>query len=132
MSRQTLITFQPSEFVDRVTEDGAELTKLPYPVHAWADTGRIPQGVGGTPGRRIVGFQRDLNRQQIDASWATIAYHPEDAVGMYVILENLDGSYSSLTTAVRDVRTRVTERPDTIDSGLEAPPDSERRREGWT
>jgi len=131
MSRQTLITFQPSEFVDHITEDGTELTKLPYPVHAWADNGVIPWNAGGTPGRRIVGFQRDLQRQQIDASWATIAYHPPDAVGMYAVIENKDGSWSSLTTAIRDVQTRVTERPDTITGALDAPPDSERRREGW-
>jgi hypothetical protein len=132
MSRQTLITFQPSEFVDHITEDGTELTKLPYPVHAWADTGRIPHDAGGTSGRRIVGFQRDLQRQQIDLSWATVAYHPPDAVGTYAVIEGNDGKLFSLTTAIRDVQTRVTERPDTIAGPLQSAPDSDHRKQGWS
>lgn len=132
MSRQTLITFQPAPIVDHVTEDGTELTQLPYPVHAWADNGRVPDHLGGyTEPLRIAGFTRTRDRGQLDASWQTIAYNPQDAVGMFIVCQLPDGNLNILTSPVRDVQVREFERPDTIDP-LSAVPDSERRREGWT
>jgi len=132
MSRQTLITFQPAEIVDHVTEDGVELTKLPYPVHAWASDGRVPNHLGGyTEPLRIAGFTRTRDRGQFDASWETIAYNPPDAVGMFIVCQLPTGEMNLLTSPVRDVQVREFERPDVIDP-LTAPVDSAHRWGRWT
>lgn len=131
MTTKALITIQPAEFVDHITEDSTELTKLPYPVHAWSEDGRVPKNMGGwTEPERIVGFQRDPSVQQVDVPWHVVREDPDQAVGLYVVAANADGSMTSLTTAVRDVRVSWVEVPDTI-SPLNAAPDGSRRREGW-
>jgi len=134
MSRENLITLQPAPVVDHVLDDGTELTKLPYPVHAWARDGVIPQHLGGyTEPRRIVGFTDEEGRKTntLVLPWSVAVQREELTEGMFMVCEMPDGSGMLLSSPVESVQMREFERPDAIDP-LNAPVDSDHRRLGWT
>lgn len=134
MTMQTLITLQPAPVVDGHAPDGSEMTRLPYPVHAWAPDGIVPRHLGGyTEPRRIVGFTSQEGREtnRLDLTWADAARNPQQAVGMLIVCQLPDGEMQLLTSPVDTVEAREFDRPDTIDP-LTAVPDSGHRREGWS
>jgi len=131
---QTLITMQPRPVVDGYAPDGSEMTRLPYPVHAWAPDGVVPSHLGGyTEPRRIVGFTSEEGRDQrrLDLTWRDAAREPWRAQGMFIVCQMPDGDMQLLTSPVDTVERREFDRPDIIDA-LTAAPDSAHRREGWT
>lgn len=97
------ITLQPAAHTDQITADGQELTKLPYPFHVNAATGAIDrQSV--FVGWEVVGFQRDVARQEINLWWDDyVASDPQRAVGMYVVTRDGQGQMSTHLTAVDKV-----------------------------
>lgn len=134
MSRQMLITMQPAPIVDGYAPDGSEMTRLPYPVHAWASDGAVPSHLGGyTEPRRIVGFTTEEGRDQnrLDLNWASAALNPRQIEGMFIVCQLPNGEMQLLTSVVDTVEVREFERPDTITPLREIAPDGQRRSEGW-
>lgn len=134
MSRQTLITLQPAPIVDGYAPDGSEMTKLPYPVHAWASDGVIPQHLGGyTDPKRIIGFTDEMGRQTntLVLPWRDAVKREELTEGMFIVCEMPDGSGMLLSSPVESVQMREFERPEVIDPLVSAL-DSDHRRQGWS
>lgn len=97
------LTIQPSAHTDHITEDGTELTKLPYPFHCTEDGMVMRQDFWDGHPLRIVGFAKDLNKHQVDLWWREAWAEPDKAVGMYVVSQNADGSMYSHVHAVEEV-----------------------------
>jgi hypothetical protein len=102
-----VITVQPASYVDHITEDGTELTKLPYPFHAVGDrTGEIMNQElwQGRP-KRVVGFVSDLHRQEVDLFWLDRRFlnNPQQVVGMYLVTQDSDGGMAVHNTAIETV-----------------------------
>jgi hypothetical protein len=97
------IRIQPEPFVDQLTEDGHECTKLPYAFVA-DETGAIAgqdfwQGIVA----RVIGFQKDLAVQHIDLFWREVLDDPQRAVGMYLVTSDSAGDWGVHDTAIRDM-----------------------------
>lgn len=93
-----LYKFQPARFTDQIV-DGHELTQLPYPVIAWAD-GHV---AGPSTLARIVGFERDLAKQQVDLWWKDTLADPQQAIGMYLVTVDVSGGMAVHMHAVQSV-----------------------------
>jgi hypothetical protein len=134
MSRQTLITMQPAPVIDNYAPDGSPMTRLPYPVRAWAIDGVVPQHLGGyTEPAKIVGFTTEEGKEQhrLDLTWRDAARRPELAEGMLIVCQMPNGEGQLLTSPVDTIEAREFERPDVIDP-LQSPVDSDHRRQGWS
>lgn len=134
MTRQTLITMQPAPVVDGHAPDGSEMTRLPYPVHAWASDGRVPRDLGGyTEPKRIIGFTSAEGRDQhrLDLPWNVAVQRPDLAKGMFIVCEMPNGEGQLLTSPVDTIEAREFDRTETISGPLDAPVDSAWRRAGW-
>lgn len=95
-----IITLQPAAHVDQITDDGTELTKLPYPFHVNA-AGEIQRQEfwNGNP-ERVIGFVSDLHRQEVDLDWDVVFRDPQRAVGQYVITQDKSGTWATHTLAI--------------------------------
>lgn len=100
VERWAYLTIQPAPRVDHITEDGTELTQLPYPFHAGKDGVIQRQEFWEGKPLRVLGFSRDLAKQQINLWWPEAWTDPERAIGMYVVTENADHSMQVTVTAV--------------------------------
>lgn len=99
-----IIRIQPSEFTDQVSDEGHQMTKLPYPFYVNASDGTVnlQEFWKGDP-YRVVGFQTDLARHEIDLRWEDAAKDPQKAVGMYLVTADSRGGYGVHTTAVQSM-----------------------------
>lgn len=79
------IKLQPSPRVDHITDDGHEMTQLPYPFYVAEDGSVERQDFWRGDPAAVVGFQKDLAVQQIDLWWRDAVKDPQKAVGMYVV-----------------------------------------------
>ncbi len=94
---------QPTDYTDHLADDGAEMTKRPYPWAAGAD-GYL---YGRTDERRIIGFQLDPTIQRADLLWEDyVTKPPELAVGKYLIVQNETGRYATVVTAIETVQVK--------------------------
>lgn len=94
---------QPSEHVDHITEDGSELTKLPYPFFV-DEEGKIGrQDFWRGEHAQVIGFQKDLAVQKIDLWWRDALEDPQQVVGMYLVTADSKGDWFSHSFAVRDI-----------------------------
>lgn len=107
-----IVRLQPSEYVDQVTADGAELTRLPYPFFVDEDGKVGRQDVWRGKPLEVVGFQADLAAQQVDLWWEEAFRDPQQAVGMYAVTRDDDGNLSSQVHAIRDVEVIETGEPE--------------------
>lgn len=99
-----IIEIQTAPYTDHLTDDGQQLTKLPYPFFA-DEHGMIGrQDFWRGKVLRVVGFQRDLNQEMIDLFWDDAYAEPEKAVGMYVVTENRRGDWVTHMTAVDSMK----------------------------
>lgn len=98
-----IYSIQPSAFTDQMTDDGTELTKLPYPFHVNDD---------GTIGRQdfwqgdpaaVIGFQAKLDVQHVDLFWSDFLTDPQRAVGMYLVTRDRAGTWSTHENAIQSV-----------------------------
>lgn len=103
----SIITLQPAPRTDQITEDGTELQQRPYPFHVRSLDGWVESQDfwRGRP-QRVVGFAARLDRQQIDLWWRDAVKDPQQAVGMYVVTRNSDGSMDVHMTAIESVVVR--------------------------
>lgn len=97
-----LIRLQPSEFVDNI-RDGHEMTKLPYPFFVSEDGVIGSQDFWKGDPARVIGFQKDLAVQQIDLWWSDVVEDPQQAVGMYLVTSNAEGTWGTHSMAISDV-----------------------------
>lgn len=97
-----IITLQPSSVVDRITEDGTELTRLPYPYHVTEDGDVLGQDFWRGEPEAVIGFQRDAAVQKVDLWWDEAVADPQRAVGMYPVLRE-HGNLSTLLIAIASV-----------------------------
>jgi hypothetical protein len=95
---------QPSEHVDRITKEGHELTKLPYPffVDEKGMVGR--QDVWKGDPYQVIGFAEDLAFQEVDLLWEEAIEDPSLAVGMYVVTSDRNGNFDTLDAAVSSMK----------------------------
>lgn len=98
-----IIKLQPSEFTDQLTDDGNQLTKLPYPICAGTDGLVTNQDLWQGDPSRIIGFQRDLARHEIDVWWNNAVKDPQSVVGLYLVTSDSKGRYGVHTTAIASV-----------------------------
>ena len=111
----TFVSFQPSRFCDKSTEDGTELYKTPYPLAYFipgALRGRIVDERDFWQGRNdeLVGFARDLNRQEVDLYFTDLAAqfpdNPdvfEQTVGMYLVIRDRQKKQGANVNAISSV-----------------------------
>lgn len=79
-----ILVLQPSAHTDHLTQDGVELQQLPYPFFVKEDgTATV-----GSQTLRVVGFQRDLARHQIDVHFKAVWADPQLAVGLYLVTDD--------------------------------------------
>lgn len=90
MTETTLITIQPSNSPDG-TYDVQK--PQPYPFHVNAETGEIgrQEYYKGAP-FKVLGFQVDFDREEIDLSWKDAVQHPELIEGRFVVLLDTSGN----------------------------------------
>ena len=86
---------QPAAFTDQLTSDGAQLAKKPYPI-VCDQRGNVLESPLIS---KVIGFVADLSRQEVDLHWRerTLA---DDVVGMYLIVADHGGAWSTLSTAI--------------------------------
>lgn len=95
-----ILRVQTASRIDNLTDDGQELTQLPYPLFV-DESGMVGrQDLWNGRILRVVGFQRDLAVQQVDLWWAEAYADPQRAVGMYVVATDKNGGMFNLDTAV--------------------------------
>lgn len=108
----TFVTFQPSQFCDKITEDGHKLYKTPYPL-AYTLDGKIVDDTDFWQGRNdhLVGFAKSLDEQTVDLYFTDLAAqfpnNPavfEQAVGMYMVIRDRKGGLGAVTNAVQSYR----------------------------
>ena len=95
-----IVTLQPSDIVDHITEDGTELTRKPYPFHV--DINGLVQRQDfwrGDP-YRVVGFVVDPSSHDVHLRWDEIFDRPERAVGMYVVTADAEETWSTHVVAI--------------------------------
>lgn len=98
-----LLRVQTAPRTDQLLGDGTELTQLPYPLFAYASGAVARQDFWRGRPKRIVGFAADLAKQQVDLWWSAAYADPAQAVGMYIVVQDADGSMGTWDTAVETI-----------------------------
>lgn len=101
MTYGKIITLQPSDRTDYITEDGTELTQRPYPFVV-LDNGDVLNGEAVNT-KRAVGFTNDLAREQIDLWWRDAVKDPQRVVGKYLVTQDARGTYAVHNCAIMTV-----------------------------
>lgn len=97
-----VIKLQPSSFTDQIV-DGHELTKLPYPFYVEEDGSVQRQEFWKGDPYRVIGFQKDLARHEIDLLWQDATKDPQQVVGMYVVTADEKGDMGVHVSAISNV-----------------------------
>lgn len=95
-----IVTLQPAAHVDQITDDGDELTRLPYPFHVNVHGEIQRQDFWKGNPERVIGFVSDLYRQEVDLDWDEVFRDPQRAVGQYVITQDKSGTWATHTLAI--------------------------------
>jgi len=98
-----IVLLQPSEYTDHITADGTQLTTLPYPVGVHMDGSVTNQEFWQGDPYRVIGFQRDLARHEIDVWWSEVSRDPQKAVGLYLVTGDSKGGMGVHQTAISSV-----------------------------
>ena len=101
MSRAFRIQTEP--YTDQITDDGHELSKLPYPLIADENGMIAGQDFWCGLHHHVIGFQKDLSVQVIDLRWKDALDDLDKAIGMYLVTSDRAGDWGSLWTAVKSV-----------------------------
>lgn len=94
------LRIQEAPQTDLITADGVVGSKLPWPVVADCEDAHVVVPSSLLKMKRVVGFQRDLAVMHVDLRWRDAVADPQQAVGMYMVSENTDGTYQVNITAV--------------------------------
>lgn len=97
-----LIRLQPAPHVDHITDDGHELTQLPYPFFVHED-GTIEGIYADTGSKAVIGFQSDLAVQKVNMWWGEVVKDPQLAVGKYVVTAEKNGGMAVHEIAITSV-----------------------------
>lgn len=115
-----LITVQPSAFTDNLwlvdrdpndedyhpdtdTSTLVEGHRLPYPFHAYEDGLIHRQAFWRGKPRRIIGFSDTPNPGKVDLWWRDAVKDPQQAIGKYVITQDVGGGMATHQTAIQSV-----------------------------
>ena len=104
--RHVAYRIQLAERPDAMSEDGHIGYQLPWPVIAYADGfvwGAHAHWCGSVT--RVIGFQKDMAKQTIDLDWPGFLLDPQQAVGMYLVTSDKNGTWGTHDTAVSSVGT---------------------------
>lgn len=95
---------QPAERPDAMSSDGHVGYQLPWPVIANAD-GSVWGAHDHWCGKvtRVIGFQKDHAKQTLDLGWSGFLLDPQQAVGMYLVTSDKNGTWGVHDTAVSTV-----------------------------
>jgi hypothetical protein len=107
-----LYRIQPEDRVDGMSVEHGARYQRPWPVGAYADgsvLGADDQWCGKVT--RVIGFQADLARKQIDLSWSDFLLEPQKAVGMYLVTSDSEGTWGVHDTAVESITEQAAQRP---------------------
>ena len=102
-----LLTLQPSARTDHITADGHELQQLPYPFFVEKDG----SAHCGHQDYRVIGFQRDLARMEIDVHWPEVWADPSLADGLYLVTSNAQGRFETHICAISSATMRGVDNP---------------------
>jgi hypothetical protein len=91
---------QTAPFTDHITDDFHQMTKLPYPFAVDEDGMVQRQEFWDGKVFKVVGFQRDLAKHQIDLWWQDAIKDLPKAVGMYLVTSDNKGNWGVHHTAV--------------------------------
>ena len=91
-----LYKIQPAPRPDHMTSDGTVLHQWPYPLFV-DETSEVHQSHSFNA---VVGFVRDLAHQVIDFRLADVINGDENVIGAYVVVQDHDGGWATLITAV--------------------------------
>jgi hypothetical protein len=92
---------QPSEYVDQIV-DGHEMTKMPYPFYV-DESGEVQhQDLWQGDPSRVIGFQDDLARHEIDLWWSDAVKDPALMIGRYLVTVDSKGNMGVHQTAISD------------------------------
>lgn len=105
-----MFKIQPSSFIDQITAEGHELSKLPYPFFVDENGAVGQQDLWKGDPARVIGFQKDLARNQVDLWWREAVKDPQRAQGMYLVTADSKGTLGVHTTAVDSVTVFETDR----------------------
>lgn len=96
----TIIKLQPAAYIDNIYEGGYVGTKLPYPffVNEDGNVGRQDFWRGAIV--RVIGFQRDLAKMQIDVRWVEAIDDLSKVIGMYLVTSDENATYGVHQTAI--------------------------------
>lgn len=97
-----MFKIQPAAYTDQI-KDGHQMTKLPYPFYADEDGTIGQQDLWQGDPSRVIGFQRDLAKNQIDLWWADAVKNTDQVVGMYLVTEDKAGHYGVHQTAITSI-----------------------------
>lgn len=106
-----IFSIQCNPIPSGITDDGQIMTSMPYPFLANSGGRIAAQEIWKGHPLRIVGFVKDLKRQEVDLWWADMVVgNTDDAIGMYLITKNKDGTMGVHMTAVMHVKEVVNQR----------------------
>jgi hypothetical protein len=101
-----VVRIQPDSFIDNLwgtTDEGmVEGRRLPYPFFVTEKGEVLRQDIWAGKVLKVVGFQRDLAKNQIDLWWHEAFVNPDRCLGMYVVTRDRDGGMSVHTTAISE------------------------------
>ena len=94
-------------FTDHITGEGEQLQRRPYPivVNEKGDAVAPNHLIAG-----VIGFVADLARFEVDVWWDEAQKRPGEMVGMYVIIADEEGDWSTFSTAVESCAEVIEER----------------------
>lgn len=98
-----IITLQPAQITDHLTDDGHELTQLPYPFHVTDDGLVLHQDFWQGSPARIIGFAARVDVHSIDLDWSEAVAEPQRAVGMYVVSADEKNTWATHTVVIESV-----------------------------
>lgn len=113
------ITINFAPHTDKITDDGTELTQVPYPFHVNLDGTVQRQDLWNGNPHRVIGFVQRLDLQQVDLWWSDFVKRPQSVTGMYLITASRNegepwGTHLGAITSVLDHRVATAEDIETV------------------
>jgi hypothetical protein len=103
-----IVSLQPTDITDHITEDGTELTRRPYPFHVDPDGFILRQDFWQGRAYQVIGFVSAPESSAV-LHWREIANTPHDMIGKYVVVSDSHGRWSTYETAIATATTTETE-----------------------
>jgi hypothetical protein len=100
---ERILRVQPAEHTDQITADGRELTKQPYPLFVSRDGSVGRQDFWQGKPLCLIGFAADSAKREMTLWWPQVWDDPQQAVGMYPVVEHTGGTWFTWDSAVESI-----------------------------